>query len=411
MLPGPYGELISTMGLLEAHYRDMQDIEFTIERGTLYLLQTRNGKRTAQAGLRVARDLVAEGVIEREEAVGRIDPRGLDQLLHPTIDPEQRTEPIVRGLNASPGAAVGAVALDADSAERRGRGGEAVILVRWETTPDDIHGVIAAQGVLTAHGGMTSHAAVVARGMGKPCVAGAESLRIDLEARTIRIGDTDVRRGRRADPRRLDGRGVRRRAAAGAAAGERGLRAGGQVGGRDPPPRCPRERRHPGGRGAGPRVRRRGHRPVPDRAHVHGRGAPAGGARDDPRAGGGRARTGAGTAGADAAGRLRGDPARDGRARGDDPAARPAAARVPARHHRADADRRAPAGRGRPGPRRGGAAARADPPAARGEPDARHPRLPRRPAVSRDLRDAGAGDRAGRRARCARPGPIRARRS
>jgi pyruvate,orthophosphate dikinase len=200
--PGPYSELVSTMGRLESHYRDMQDIEFTIERGTLYLLQTRNGKRTAQAALRVARDLVAEGVIEREEAVGRIDPRSLDQLLHPAIDPDQRAEPIVRGLNASPGAAVGAVVLDADSAERRGRGGEAVILVRWETTPDDIHGVIAAQGVLTAHGGMTSHAAVVARGMGKPCVAGAESVRIDLEARTVRIGDTTYGEG---DVLTLDG--------------------------------------------------------------------------------------------------------------------------------------------------------------------------------------------------------------
>src|SRR4051794_773791 len=202
VLPGPYHELISTMARLENHYRDMQDIEFTIERGKLYLLQTRNGKRTAQAALRVARDLVAEGTIEREEAVGRIDPRGLDQLLHPAIDPDQRGEPITRGLNASPGAAVGAIVLDADLAERRGRGGEAVVLVRWETTPDDIHGVIAAQGVLTAHGGMTSHAAVVARGMGKPCVAGASSIKIDAARKILTIGDTVLGEG---DTITLDG--------------------------------------------------------------------------------------------------------------------------------------------------------------------------------------------------------------
>ena len=168
----------------------MQDIEFTIERGTLYLLQTRTGKRTTQAALHIARDLVAEGVIEREEAVGRIDPRGLDQLLHPTIDPERRGEPLVRGLNASPGAAVGAIVLDADSAERRGRSGEAVVLVRWETTPDDIHGVIAAQGVLTAHGGMT-----VARG--------GRGARHGQAVRGRRRVDAHRRRGaHRADRRR-----------------------------------------------------------------------------------------------------------------------------------------------------------------------------------------------------------------
>ncbi len=185
--------------------------------------------------------------------------------------------------------------------------------MRWETTPDDIHGVIAAQGVLTAHGGMTSHAAVVARGMGKPCVAGAESMRIDLEARTVLIGERDLRRGRRDHARRLDRRGVRRRAAAGAAAGERRLPAGRDVGRRDPPARRAGQRRHAGGRHARPGVRRRGHRPLPQRAHVHGRGAAAGGARDDPRRLGRGARVGARPPRAHAAGRLRGHPPRDGR--------------------------------------------------------------------------------------------------
>ena len=158
----------------------MQDIEFTVEDGALYLLQTRTGKRTAQAALRIAVEMTGEGLISREEAVARIDPGQLDQLLHPMIDPTAEVEVVATGLNASPGAASGAIVLDADLAEERGRAGEDVILVRWETTPDDIHGLIHARGVLTAHGGMTSHAAVVARGMGKPCVAGCDALSIDV---------------------------------------------------------------------------------------------------------------------------------------------------------------------------------------------------------------------------------------
>jgi pyruvate, orthophosphate dikinase len=193
--PDAFAQLVETMGLLERHYRDLQDIEFTIEQGRLYLLQTRSGKRTAQAAVRIARELVEEGVIDRAEAVRRIDTQQLDQLLHPGIDASAKSDPLVRGLNASPGAAVGGVVFDADTAEQRGRAGEAVVLVRWETTPDDIHGVIAAQGVLTAHGGMTSHAAVVARGMGKPCVAGADGIRIDLDAHTVTIGGVVLREG------------------------------------------------------------------------------------------------------------------------------------------------------------------------------------------------------------------------
>jgi pyruvate,orthophosphate dikinase len=194
-MPEAYDELVETLDRLEAHYRDMQDIEFTVEEGKLYLLQTRTGKRTATAALRIAVEMVDEGLISREEAVARIDPGQLDQLLHPMIDPAAKIEVAARGLNASPGAASGAIVLDADAAEERGRAGEDVILVRWETTPDDIHGLIHARGVLTAHGGMTSHAAVVARGMGKPCVAGCEALSIDHDTRTIALGELELREG------------------------------------------------------------------------------------------------------------------------------------------------------------------------------------------------------------------------
>jgi pyruvate, orthophosphate dikinase len=191
-LAGAYKELQGTIERLEEHYREMQDIEFTVEEGDLYILQTRSGKRTAPAALRIAVDLVGEGRISREEAVARIEAAQLDQLLHPMIDPSAEYEVAAKGLNASPGAATGTVAFDADSAAERGRAGEAVILVRRETTPDDIHGLMQAQGVLTAQGGMTSHAAVVARGMGKPCVAGCEALQIDLQARKARLGDHEL---------------------------------------------------------------------------------------------------------------------------------------------------------------------------------------------------------------------------
>jgi pyruvate,orthophosphate dikinase len=194
-MPGAFDQLLEYTTRLEHHYRDMQDIEFTVEEGRLYLLQTRTAKRTAAAGLKAAVEMTAEGLISREEAIVRIDPSQLDQLLHPMIDPEADFEVAARGLNASPGAASGAVVLDADTAAERGKAGESVILVRWETTPDDIHGLIQSKGVLTAHGGMTSHAAVVARGMGKPCVAGCEGLEIDIDARTLRIGGHDLREG------------------------------------------------------------------------------------------------------------------------------------------------------------------------------------------------------------------------
>jgi pyruvate,orthophosphate dikinase len=186
-LPDAYDQFIDTALKLEEHYRDVQDLEFTVEDDRLYLLQTRTAKRTAAAALKAAVDMVSEDLITREEAVARIDPAQLDQLLHPMIDPKAEVEVVATGLNASPGAACGKVVFTANRAEELGRAGEAVVLVRWETTPDDIHGLIHAQGVLTAHGGMTSHAAVVARGMGKPCVAGCEALTVDVDAGTATL--------------------------------------------------------------------------------------------------------------------------------------------------------------------------------------------------------------------------------
>src|SRR5436309_13645156 len=193
-LPEAFEQLVETMHRLEEHYRDMQDIEFTVEDDRLYLLQTRSAKRTAAAALKAAVEMVDEGLISKEEAVARIDPAQLDQLLHPMLDPSADYEIAAKGLNASPGAASGKIVLDADAAAERGTT-EPVILVGWETSPDDIHGMIAAQGILTAHGGMTSHAAVVARGMGKPCVAGCEELTIDAENRRVWIGSHDLAEG------------------------------------------------------------------------------------------------------------------------------------------------------------------------------------------------------------------------
>ena len=194
-LPITFGELVHVFDLLERHYRDMQDIEFTVERGRLWMLQTRSGKRTAKASIRVAVEMAQEGLISQAEAILRVEPGALDQLLHPTLDPKALREVLTRGLPASPGAASGAIVLDALTAERRKEQGRAVILVRTETSPEDIAGMHAAVGILTARGGMTSHAAVVARGMGRPCVSGAGSISVDLGARTIRIGPRTLHEG------------------------------------------------------------------------------------------------------------------------------------------------------------------------------------------------------------------------
>jgi pyruvate,orthophosphate dikinase len=195
VMPEVFAEFRRTAERLESHYRDMQDVEFTIERGKLYMLQTRNGKRTTKAALKIAVDMAAEGLITREEAVARIEPNSLDQLLHPTLDPAAERKVIARGLPASPGAATGEIAFSAEEAERLKRDGREVLLVRNETSPEDINGMVAAAGILTARGGMTSHAAVVARGMGKPCVSGAGALKIDPKAETMSVGGKTWRAG------------------------------------------------------------------------------------------------------------------------------------------------------------------------------------------------------------------------
>ncbi|MDK2767212.1 MAG: pyruvate, phosphate dikinase [Sphingomonas sp.] len=194
-MPEAYAELARVFDQLERHYRDMQDIEFTVERGKLWMLQTRSGKRTAKAALKIAVDMANEGLITREEAILRVDPSALDQLLHPTLDPNAPRDVLTKGLPASPGAASGITVFDSDTAEKRAAAGEAVILVRVETSPEDIHGMHAAKGILTARGGMTSHAAVVARGMGRPCVSGAGTLSIKASEGVMRIGTREVREG------------------------------------------------------------------------------------------------------------------------------------------------------------------------------------------------------------------------
>ncbi|MHA1113909.1 MAG: pyruvate, phosphate dikinase, partial [Alphaproteobacteria bacterium] len=194
-MPEVFAELVKIKDRLEAHYRDMQDIEFTSQKGRLWMLQTRTGKRTTQAALKIAADMAREGLIDEAEAVCRIEPSSLDQLLHPTLDPDAERRVIARGLPASPGAASGKIVFGAEEAEVLASRGEDVILARIETSPEDIHGMHAARGILTARGGMTSHAAVVARGMGRPCVSGAGELRIDYAAGCMSVEGTTVLAG------------------------------------------------------------------------------------------------------------------------------------------------------------------------------------------------------------------------
>lgn len=195
LMPEAFAEFQSYCDRLEQHYKDMQDLEFTIEKGKLWMLQTRNGKRTAKAALKIAVDMVEEGVLSEEEAIGRVEPGALDQLLHPTIDPDAERDIVTTGLPASPGAASGAIVFTSDEAEKAKGEGRKVILVRVETSPEDIHGMHAAEGILTSRGGMTSHAAVVARGMGKPCVAGAGALRIDYRNGVINCAGRQLKEG------------------------------------------------------------------------------------------------------------------------------------------------------------------------------------------------------------------------
>jgi pyruvate,orthophosphate dikinase len=194
-MPGVFSELVEVYQTLEKHYRDMQDIEFTVQQGKLWMLQTRSGKRTAKAAFKIAVDMAGEGLITRNEAVCRIEASSLDQLLHPTLDPEATRDVLTRGLPASPGAAYGAVVFNSDDAEAAAAAGNPVILVRVETSPEDIHGMHAAKGILTSRGGMTSHAAVVARGMGRACVAGAGAITVDYKAQLFVVGGRTVKRG------------------------------------------------------------------------------------------------------------------------------------------------------------------------------------------------------------------------
>ena len=402
-MPAVYGEFVRIGEQLEKHYRDVQDLEFTIERGKLYMLQTRSAKRTAAAAVKIATDLVAEGVISKEEALGRIEPAHVDQLLRDQFDPGARAAAprIAKGLNASPGAAVGRAVFDADTAVEWVGRGERVVLVRIETSPDDFHGMAVAQGILTARGGATSHAAVVARQIGKPCVAGCHELRHRLREADRRGQRRHLRRGRLDQRRRLDRRGLPRRAAdrLGPLRGSARAPDDPRLGRRGPPDGGLDERGQARGGRPGAHLRRAGDRPVPDRAHVprgraardrarrdprrHGRdpGQGQGGRRrlaDRRRDRGGRdLRWRDGQARGPPAGRLRGDLPGDGRPAGRDPADRSAAPRVPA-------EPRGPAGQGDPrrgrGRRvRGGQGAPGDdqePP--RAEPDARAARLPAR---------------------------------
>jgi pyruvate,orthophosphate dikinase len=194
-MPEVYAQFEDYAQKLEQHYRDVQDLEFTIERGKLYMLQTRNAKRTGEAAVNIAVEMVKEGVISEKEAVARVEPRQLEQLLHPRVDPNAKANPIGKGVPASPGAATGQAVFDADTAEAWGKDGKAVILVRVETNPNDVHGMIAAKGILTSTGGTASHAALVARGMGRPCIVGANAIDVDLRKREFSANGTTVRQG------------------------------------------------------------------------------------------------------------------------------------------------------------------------------------------------------------------------
>ncbi len=404
-----YDELLDYMARLERHYRDLCDIEFTIERGKLWMLQTRVGKRTAAAAFVIAGQLVDEGLIDLDEALHRVNGAQLAQLMFPRFQLDHDFQPVAAGIGASPGAAVGKVVFTSARAVELAAEGEAVILVRRETNPDDLNGMIAARGILTSRGGKTSHAAVVARGMGKTCVSGADELDIDVPKRrfvvaghTVTEGDVvsiDGTTGKvylgevpvspsevvryfegELDPASTDDALVKavHRIMSHADASRR---------------LAVRTNADTAADAAGPALRRRGHRAVPHRAHVPRRPSRAGGTTDPgPRPG----RTGGGArrAVAVAAGRLRGDLPGDERSAGHRPADRPAAARVPAAAGTARRQRG-----GRPGTRRGrrqgGGAARGGTPDARGEPDARAARRTPGPGHPRPVRDAGPGDHRG----------------
>ena len=396
-----YDQLMQIMRTLENHYRDLCDIEFTIERGKLWMLQTRVGKRTAAAAFRIAMQLVDQGLIDMDEALARVSGAELARLMFPRFDTSGKVTKIATGVSASPGAAVGKAVFDSDRAVELAANGEKVILVRRETNPDDLHGMIAAQGILTSRGGKTSHAAVVARGMGKTCVCGAEELDVDTKAKKFTApGGITVSEG---DVISIDGTsGVVYLGEIPVVSSEivryfegeldpdsdeaddliRAVHRDHGSRGREAPPRRARQRGHRPGLRPGAPVRRRRRRPGPHRAHVPRRAPPAG-RGPDPRRHAGAAPARARRPRAAAARRLRGDPGRHGRPAGDDPADRPAAARVPPRPDRAvDQDR--PGRRQRH--REGQEAARRGAQAARAESDARPARGPARPGHPRPVR-------------------------
>ena len=404
-----HDELLAIMAKLEAHYLDMCDIEFTVEQGKLWMLQTRVGKRTPEAAFRIAVHMVDEGLIDIDEALRRVTGEQLANLMFPRFDDKAERTLLAKGMNASPGAAVGKAVFDWATAVEWAESGEDVILVRKETTPEDLHGMMVARGVLTSRGGKTSHAAVVARGMGRTCVCGAEALDVDT-----REGEFTVRGGktvREGDVISIDGTTGEVfdgavpvtdssvvRYFEGETVDEPDRRGSGTTDGarrRVPPAEGAHQRRHGRGRHPGPPVRRPGHRALPHRAHVPRRPSRARGEphRRGVRGGaGGRARRAVATPAPGLQRDLRGD----GRAAGDDPDDRPAAARVPARHHRAvggDGRRR----RTRPPQEAPAQAAQRGPAPARVQPDARPAR---RTPGHRDpgtVRDAGARDPRGRR--------------
>ena len=335
-MPAAFKELTRIYHVLEKHYRDMQDLEFTVEQGKLWMLQTRSGKRTAKAALRIAVELANEGLISRDEAVTRVDPAALDQLLHPTIDPAAERKIVATGLPASPGAASGEIVFSADDAEAMKAQGRKVILVRVETSPEDIHGMHAAEGILTTRGGMTSHAAVVARGMGKPCVSGAGALRVDYSAGTMIIAGQTFRQGDLITVDGSTGQVLAGRVAMiePALSGEFATLIGWADAVRKLGVRANADT--PNDARVAREVRRRRHRTLPHRTHVLRRRPHPRGARDDP----GRRREAAPRRArqdpADAARRFHRAVRNHERAAGDHSLARSAAARIPAAHRGGD---------------------------------------------------------------------------
>ena len=371
-MPKVYEQLMGIRQKLESHYKEMQDIEFTVQDGKLYMLQTRTGKRTGTAAVRIAVEMVKEGLIDKETAIKRVSPDSLNHLLLPQLDPKAKLDVVAQGIAASPGAAAGKIVLSAEAAVEHAQEhpGDPILLVRKETSPEDVAGMNLARGILTATGGKASHAAVVARGWGKPCIVGCAALQIDEKEGTDQHRRPGRQGGRLPHDQRHDRRRHDRQGRHHHARDQRRLRHPDGVGRRGPHPQGPHQRRHPPGRRQGPLLRRRGDRPLPDRAHVLRGPADRRHAQDDPGRRRGRPQGRAGRARALPARGLRRHLRGDGRPPRDHPPARPAAARVPP-------PRRGRPGRGRPPARHPGregqAPGRA---AARVQPDARPPRLP-----------------------------------